>query len=387
MIIGIDARVLQSGDGGVFVYAKNIIEHLIKISRNRHQIKLFANQRKKHNNSLIMELGKNQNVKLYQYRFPNKFLNASLKFLSWPNIDELVGGCDILFFPSMMYSSWSKKTKTVLTMHDLSFEIFPEFYTAKQNIWHKMMSVEELCADVDRIISVSKNTKADIINRYAIDAKKIEAIYSGLDDNFRPIRNQYELERVRKKYHLPANKKFILQAGTIQPRKNMAATLQAFERWQELFPSVAEDYELIFAGHKGWGTKNFIKSVEKSVFRDRMHLIYEIDKKDLPALYNLAKIFVYPSFYEGFGHPILEAFGCGVPVISSATSSLGEVVDGAGLVFDPYKIDDLVAGLHTLAIDEDFAHSLRAKGLARTVEFSWEKCARQTLRVLEGVIK
>ena len=115
MIIGIDARVLQKGSGGIFVYAKNLLKHMIPLAK-KHEVKLFLNQYKPCKSRIIDELSEYKNVKKYQYRFPNKILNASLKFRKWPNIDRLIDGCDVLFFPSMMYSSWSEKTKTVLTM-------------------------------------------------------------------------------------------------------------------------------------------------------------------------------------------------------------------------------------------------------------------------------
>jgi len=383
MIIGIDARVLQEGNGGIFVYAKNLIENLIPISKS-HQIKLFLNQYKKTSNRVLDKLTDHPNVKKYSYRFPNKFLNASFKFTNWPLIDELIGGCDVLFYPSMMYSAHNKKTPSVLTMHDISFEFFPEFFTKKQQLWHKLMDPKKMCSKASKIISVSESTKNDLVNTYGIEPRKIKRIYSGIDKSFRPILDKEELSRIREKYKLP-NRKYIIQEGTIQPRKNYIGTLEAFKFWHSNFSTEASKYHLLIVGHKGWKSKQLISEVQKSGFSDKIHIITEAPVHDLAALYSLSDFSLFPSFYEGFGFPPLESMACSVPVIVGANSSLVEIVKDAGLLVNPYRIDDLVSAIRLIVNDDVLAKSLRAKGIARTVDFNWELCARETLRVLENV--
>jgi glycosyltransferase involved in cell wall biosynthesis len=383
MIIGIDGRVLQEGNGGIFVYAKNLIENLIPISK-KHQIKIFLNQYKQNSNRVLDELTDHPNVKKYSYRFPNKLLNASLKFSNWPKIDDLIGGCDVLFFPSMMYSAWNKKTPSVLTMHDISYEFFPEFFTKKQQIWHKLMDPKKLCEKSNKIISVSEATKNDLINTYGIEARKIKRIYSGINKSHRPILDKEELLRIREKYKLP-NAKYIIQEGTIQPRKNYIGSLEAFQYWQSNYSTEASKYHFLIVGHKGWKSNQLINAVRKSGFSDKIHIITEVPENDLPALYSLSDISLFPSFYEGFGFPPLESMACGVPVIAGANSSLVEIVKDAGLLVDPYRVDDLVRAIRSIVNDEVLAKSLRAKGLARTVDFNWETTAKETLRVLESV--
>ncbi|MDZ4221427.1 MAG: glycosyltransferase, partial [Patescibacteria group bacterium] len=199
MRIGIDARVLAEGNGGVFVYAKNIISRMASLGSG-HDIHLFANQYKRTDGGEIDRLRLLPNVFVHQYRFPNKFLNASFRFRRWPNIDDLVGGCDVLFFPSMMYSSWSAKTKTVLTMHDLSYEFFPEFFTVRQQLWHRLMDPKALCKRADRIIAVSGSTAKDVVNHYAIPEKKVATIHSGIDAAFRAVVDRATLESARTRY-------------------------------------------------------------------------------------------------------------------------------------------------------------------------------------------
>lgn len=383
MIIGIDARVLMEGSGGVFRYTKNLFANLIPLARH-HQIKLFVNRFQGNNKKILTPFLRYPNVKLYSYRFPNKLLNSSFNFANWPKIDLLLDGCDVLFFPSMLYGSWSKKTKTILTMHDISFEIYPEFFTNRQRLWHNLMNPAELGQKVNKIISVSESTKSDLINNYKLPTDKIQRVYSGLEKFFRPIVDKEILTQIRKKYNLP-DKKFILQVGTIEPRKNALATLGAWTIWQKQFPKEAIDYDLLFVGHQGWKSKKFYQHVEASEFKKRIHILTEVPTIDQNSIYNLASIFIYPSFYEGFGFPPLEAMAAGIPVIASATSSLGEVVGDAGLLIDPYRIDDIVEAIRALVNDQNLAKILRAKGLARTVEFDWEKTAKETLNVLESV--
>lgn len=381
MTIGIDIRVLQEGSGGVFVYAKNLLSRLIPLASS-HQIKLFANRHGRRNDELTDALSRAPHVELYQYRFPNKFLNLSFSALGQPKIDSLLRGVDVLFFPSMLYGAWSGRVKTVLTMHDLSFEIFPEFFTTRQRLWHRRLAPRRLCQRVDKIIAVSESTRQDLLDVYKLPSDKVQTVHSGIDGRFRLRRDSSYLTEIRQRFGLP-DKKFILQTGTVEPRKNAAATLAAFVAWQKQFPQESGDYHLLFAGHRGWKSRGFYNSLAASPFRDKIHLIEEVKADDLPALYNLADIFVYPSFYEGFGFPPLEAAACGAPVVVGANSSLTEIIGDAGLLVDPYRADDLLTAIRALANDRALYESLRAKGLARAGEFKWEKTAKETLKALE----
>lgn len=383
MIIGIDARVLQAGTGGVFVYAKNLLKHLIPLAK-KHKIKLFLNQYKKDSSRDIEELLQHENVRKYQYRFPNKFLNGSLKFGKWPNIDDLINGCDVLFFPSMMYSAWSANTKTVLTMHDLSYEIFPEFFTQKQRIWHNLMNPREMCARADKIITVSESTCNDVSQIYEVNKKKIKPIYSGIDEIFDSGVDDETIKRIRNKYNLP-DVKYIIQTGTLEPRKNHIASIEAFSRWLSEYTTESKDWHLLFVGHKGWRTAKLMRAVRRSLFSDRIHIINEASLADMPVLYSLSDISIYASFYEGFGFPVLESMACSVPVICSANSSLGEIAQDAAVLVNPYRIDEIIFAIRSLANDNTLRKCLLARGLDLSKKFAWENSAKQTLKVIESV--
>ncbi len=383
MIIGIDARVLEEGNGGIFTYTKNLLEKLAPLAPT-HQLKLFLNRRSAAASPAIDKLKQHPNVKLYRYRFPNKFLNASFRFRAWPAIDKLIDGCDVLWFPTMMYGAWSAATKTVLTMHDLSFEIFSEYFTFRQQLWHFLLRPRRLGERVDKLIAVSRHTAGDLQNLWQMPAEKITVIHSGVGSELRPIMDQSLLQAARARYNLPPAK-YILQVGAIEPRKNAILTLAAFAKWRAEYPSESGAYRLLFAGHRGWRHRQFYKMLALSPLRNQVHFIYNYEAQHLPALYNLASLCVYPSFYEGFGLPPLEAMAAGVPVIAAADSSLGEVVGDAGLLIDPYRVDDMVNAIRALVNDEKFYKTLRGRGIARTLEFSWDKTAKETLKVLENV--
>ncbi len=382
MRIGIDCRVLEEGTGGVFVYASNVLKHLIPLARG-HRVALFANRFRGARSAALSALGRTPNVRICRYRFPNKFLNASFAFARWPKIDELLGGCDVLFFPSMLYGAWSERTRVVLTMHDLSYEFFPEFFTLRQRAWHALLCPRRFCQEADAVIAVSDVTRQDVIARYRVSPDKVTTVRSGVDSRFRPVVDRSALTALRARYGLPEGR-YILQTGTLEPRKNHLATLAAFERLLERSGASVADVRLLFAGHRGWKGGALLAAVRRSPFRDRIHVVPEARADDVPALYSLASVVAYPSFYEGFGFPVLEAFACGVPVVASATASVGEVAGDAALLVNPHRVDELLFAMRAILNQPAVGKALRARGLERTVHFSWENAARETLNVLEA---
>jgi len=212
-------------------------------------------------------------------------------------------------------------------------------------------------------------------------------IYSGVGKQFRPIKNgsvalkltAQPTVKLKKKYNLPD--RFVLYFGTIEPRKNLIGLIKAFE----LLKSQGErgsQIKLVIAGTNGWLYKDILKTAQESKYRRDIIFTGFIEDKDKPYLYNLAELFVYPSFFEGFGFPPLEAMACGLPTIVSHTSSLPEVVGQGALMIDPYNIDELAWAMEMALTDSNLKERLIKKGIAQAKKFSWSKCARQTLKVL-----
>ena len=391
MIIGIDIRMLARGmKTGVEEYTSNILANMLSLNKNI-EYKLFYNGYKKI--KLDYDWLKFPNVELRQYRIPNRFLDTSLYFFNYPKIDKLLKEVDVFFSPHIFLSSVSKKCKSVMTFHDLSFEKYPEFYSASKNYWHFSMNPKKQARKTDKIIAVSESTKNDLVGLYNINPEKIKVIYSGVDLSLREARmsvanematkqsRDYAQEtKARKKYNLP--EKYILYLGTLEPRKNIVGLIKAFEifkRRRHSRMSPAENYKLVIAGSKGWLYRDIFKTVKNSPVKNDIIFTGFIDDEDKSILYSQAELFVYPSFYEGFGFPPLEAMACGTPVITSNFSSLPEAVGDAAIMINPYNLDELYRAMETVLNDDKLKDTLIKKGFEQTKKFSWQKCARETL--------
>ncbi|PIZ95874.1 MAG: hypothetical protein COX81_00035 [Candidatus Magasanikbacteria bacterium CG_4_10_14_0_2_um_filter_37_12] len=241
--------------------------------------------------------------------------------------------------PNINFISLNPKTKFILTIHDLSFEYFKDCYSLKRRLWHKFVNPRKLCQRADEIIVPSENTKRDVIREYKIDAGKVSIEHPRLSFTFYEQRTTND-EQVKLKYNLPD--KYILFLGTIEPRKNILSLIEAFKN-SELGTM---SYELIIAGAKGWKYKDILEAIEKT---PSVRYLGYVDKDDKIDLYKMASLFVYPSFYEGFGLPVLEAMYCGTSVIASNRSSLMEVADGGAYLVNPHNVDEIARAIVSLA--------------------------------------
>ena len=387
MIIGIDIRMLARGARtGVEEYTLNLLSRLIPLDKNV-RYKLFYNGWRK------VELDysnypwlKESNVELANYKIPNRLLDFSSRFFNYPKIDKLLKGVDVFFSPHIFFSALSKNCPSVVTFHDLSFEIHPEFYSRQKNIWHSSMNPKKLAARASKIIAVSESTKDDLVNFYGISPDKIKVVYSGINRNWKlgnwEIR---KLNQVKKKYNLP--EKYILYLGTLEPRKNVIGLIKAFENLKKTYNLQPKTCNLVIAGSKGWLCRDIFEAAKNSPVKNSIIFTGFIEDQDKSALYQLAELFVYPSFYEGFGFPPLEAMASGTPVITSNFSSLPEAVGNAALTVDPYNVDQLAIAIKSVLEDKDLKNELIKKGFKQAEKFLWERCARETLEVLKSAVE
>ncbi len=384
MRIGIDVRCLAEGKRtGVEEYTLSLLAKLFEFDRES-EYTLFFNGWKKEIPDFSWAT-KYPNVRLKVFHFPNKLLNFSLWYLRFPKLDRLIGGADIFFVPNLIFSAVSNKTKLVVTAHDLSFEMFPETFSWKRRLWHFFVNFRSLARSADKVIAVSQSTKDDLVMCYGLPEKNITVILSGISQQFYAMsRNDNELVRVQKKYHLPY--KFILSLETFEPRKNILSLIRSYEALQNLGHPVFDKYALVIAGTRGWKCDEIFSVIVGSPYKEKIILPGFIADEDKTALYNLAGVFVYPSLYEGFGFPPLEAMACGTPVIASHSASLPEVVGEAGMLVDPYQPEELFQSLRQVLLDQEFADFLRRKGLERVALFSWDKAARATHAVFSSLI-
>ncbi len=379
MRIGIDIRCLAEGRRtGVEEYTRKTLSWLFE-SHKEDTFILFFNSWKKEQPELHWA-SRYPNVEIKTFHIPNKLLNLSLWYFRWPHLDKLIGGADVYFVPNINFVGVSKKTKLVVTAHDLSFEYFPEAFSTKQRFWHYLINFRGLVKKADAVIAVSHSTKEDLVSVYKINPEKITVVHSGVDGEFRPLsRNNPELLEVQKKYNLPYN--FILSLGTFEPRKNTVATVRAFEAFCKVYPRLSKDVHLVLAGAYGWKSDELRSAVINSPERKRIHVVGYVAPEDKAALYNLASVFVYPSLYEGFGFPPLEALACGTPVITSNVASLPEVVEGSAILIDPYYPDDIMEALAAIFENSSLKENLIKGGLAQAQKFQWLQTSKKTYQV------
>ena len=378
MKIGIDIRMLSEGKRtGVEGYTLNLLTHLFKIDRE-NQYKLFFNAFR--GPSFDIDKAFNYpNVEIRKTKIPNKLLNLSFVLFNYPKIGKILD-CDIFFCPNIMFYGLSKKQRNIITFHDITFSHFPYFYSLKRRLWHLFVNPKKLAQKNDFIIAVSQATKDDLISIYGIPENKIKVIYSGLDESLVVDRHACQLQEAKKKYNLPQD--FILSLGSIEPRKNMVGLISAYEKLRD---ENKINNKLVIAGEKAWCYKEIFKAWKKSKYKNDIIFPGFIEEEDKIYLYNLSKLFVYPSFYEGFGFPVLEAMACGVPIVTSFVSSLPEISLDVALLIDPYNIDDLALGVYNGITDEDLRQRLIEKGLERIKEFKWKGCARDVLKMFEKI--
>jgi len=386
MQIGIDIRCLSAGrHSGVEEYIYNLLPNLFLAGR-QDLFFLYYNSLKRPLPEFARHWLSFPNVRIIEQRWPSKVLNASFWSFKRPFVDKALGDdIDVLFFPNLTFFSASSATPYVLTFHDLSFEYFPHFFNPYRRLWHFLINPREKARQAAEIIAVSHSTAQDISNVYGINEEKINPIHLGLSPLFqkRPVNwpgasSSAENWRVRKRYHL-GGKPFILYLGTLEPRKNLTALVRAYGEFRK---HSRLDYDLVIAGSKGWSYKNIFWAARQSAFAENIHFPGPIVDFDRPVLYKMASLFVFPSFFEGFGLPPLEALASGTPVICSGSTSLLEVFGSCALLVNPYDLSELAWAMEQGLTDINLRESLIEKGREYARQFHWQKTAEQTLQVL-----
>ena len=405
MTIGIDIRVLAKGTRtGIEEYVLNLLPRLLPLDK-KVKYKLFYNAfRKVELDYPWLNL---PNVELCEFKIPNRLFFASARYLGQPKIDRFLEGIDIYFNPHFFVAPVSSRCRKIITFHDLSFEHHPQLFSYRKILWQKfLMNTRQEARKADKIMADSFSTKEDLVKIYKIDPTKIEVVYLGVSKDFKLFKkDNTQLKKVRKKYNLPRS--FILYFGTIEPRKNLILVIKAFEALKEEFtPHLSRigrlgdrlnvshlsskgagftDLKLVIAGAKGWLYKDIFKKVKNSKYKEDIIFTGFIDDKDKPYLYNLANIFVYPSFFEGFGFPPLEAMACGTPTIVSNASSLPEIVGNGAIMIDPYNVDELTFAIRKVLEDKDLQSDLIKKSLKQAKKFNWDKTAKEVLGIFKDL--
>lgn len=365
MRIGVDLSVIQSTKSGVDWYTYNVLKEMLNLLQPHEHLYLFSNRE----TGFEHEVKSNRQVTVVRSRFRYQEPWRQLILPLLLKRHEI----DVCFFTNFVLSVASP-CPMVLTIHDLSFKLFPRTHSLRNVVWTRSL-VPVSVKRSWRIIAVSNNTKLDLLRLMNVSNGKVEVIHEGVSAQFNPEAGPYDEEALN---HYGIRKPYVLFVGTLEPRKNLNLLIKSFDKITKVRP----DVHLVLAGRRGWMAQAIFDELERRDLLGKVHITGYVRDEYLPALYREAEALVYPSLYEGFGLPPLEAMACGTPVIVSKGSSLPEVVGDAGLYVNPLDVDELARTMEKILSDADLAASLKAKGLERASQFSWKNAAEKTLNIL-----
>jgi glycosyltransferase involved in cell wall biosynthesis len=264
----------------------------------------------------------------------------------------------------------------VVTVHDVSFLNNPEYFTSFRA--HQLkLTVTRTISKAVRILTPSEFSRRSIVAAYGVPDDKVTVIPNGVSSAFRPMQPEASAHWVRERYGIPAP--FVLTVGDLQPRKNHLGLIQAFEELLRAHPHLP--HRLVMVGKETWYAPHIRRAAQKSSVSDRIHFTGWVADDDLRRFYAAADLFVFPSLYEGFGLPILEAMACGRAVLCSNTSAMPEVANAAGILFDPYSVPEIARAMQDVLLDSELRSRLERLGLKRAATFSWNRAAQKTLDV------
>lgn len=373
MKILIDIRsLIGNAVSGIPEYTRLLIEHFHKI-RPDYEYIFFANSLRKPLSANALP----QKARFVNWHIPNKVLDFSMRFLGQPKIDVFYKS-DVIFSPHFN-SLAVRSAPRVVTFHDLSFVRSPEFYSFRKRSWHFLEGPKQQAQAATKIIAISNATKSDLINFYKIPDEKISVVYSGVNPFFFEKISEEKLRAFRDARGL--NQPFLLFVGTLEPRKNITAVIQLLNILKQ--KKAFSNLKLVIVGARGWLYDKIFLEAGRSQFKKDIVFYGSVSFEELRNLYHLARVFVYPSFFEGFGFPPLEAQACGSPVIASKNGSLPEILKNSALFINPHNVDELVSATEKILTDFFMREALIEKGLENVKRFTWENTARETLSILE----
>jgi glycosyltransferase involved in cell wall biosynthesis len=370
--IAIDAHSVGAQLGGNESYAINLIEALANIDQT---------------NRYTLYVTKRAAIDRFDQRWPNFKVKLTLPHTPLVRI-PLTLSRELRRHPvDLLHVQYTAPPfapcPVVTTIHDLAFEHLPETFNRRS--WMQLrFTVRQTARRSAHIITVSEYSRSDISRTYGIAPQRITVTPEAASANFFPVTNETELKRIRESYGIEEH--YILSLCSIQPRKNLVRLIEAYSCLRRVRPEVKLP-QLVLAGKRGWLDSEIFRAAEQSALGREILFTGYVPEPDLAGLYSGAICFVYPSYFEGFGLPVVEAMQCGVPVIAGNRTSLPEVVGEAGLLFDPFDTQALVTALTQVIDDSEFRAALSAKGLQRAQAFDWNTTAQMTLGAYERAVK
>lgn len=362
MRIGLITNMMDGHGAGIGRYTENLVRNLLLTDKKNEYYLIHSNKKR------YKFKGNYQEIRLSFFdSIPKKLITGAFvteKICRDNRLDIIhdLGQISPYFLPS--------KIKRILTIFDLSPILYPQFFTRLTRIYTALFPI--IVKNTDAIITISESSKQDIMRLLKVPEQKITVTHLGIESKFKPIKDKEYLDRIRSKYHLP--ERFVLFVGTIEPRKNLPALIRAYHEVVK-----KTDIYLVIAGHTGWKYADVFEAIRKHNLQRQVIFTGYVDDSDLPALYNLAEVFVYPSLYEGFGFPVLEAMACGCPVVTSSSSSFLEITGNAAMLINPTDIESVAKAILIIILNKKIRTRLVQQGLIQAKTFGWENCAKNTL--------
>ncbi len=387
MHIFIDVRLLGRGaQSGIEEYTFQAVDHLLHAGGEHRFTLFYSGVRKKplpapwRSFTGPKEWTRRTNVRVIDWRVPNRILDALAHLFKWPDIPARVGA-DIVFSPH--FNILATRVPRVITFHDLSFLRYPRFFSARQRLWHWMQRYRAQAAGAAAIVVNSQFSASDVHGLLGVPREKIHLIYPGINPLFKPIApNDAQLAQFKDRHRIAFP--YLLALGTIEPRKNIPLVVRAFTALKR-DPRHAS-LRLIIAGRRGWLYGESERAIARSPARDHIIRWGAVDPDDRRLLYTGSSAFVYPSFFEGFGFPPLEAQACGAPVVVSDRTSLPEVVGASALRVSPWSVDELAGAIERILTDNRARDALIAAGYQNVKRFSWETNAQELLTLFHATL-
>lgn len=390
MKIAIDCSLVPGPRGGIGQYSYSLVHALSRIDTvNRYSLYLLfpAVNHILHPEYKKAELPETANFKVIYKTIPVHF--QLLRLLWFPGMpgslrEYMLGGLDADVVHSHSYCVprfRDRRKRLVVTVYDVSVLTHPECHT-RANRAFCLRGIKDAVRYADSIIAISEHTKEDLMKYFDAPAELVTVTRLAAGPGYREVKAPEVLRAARDKYGLPEN--YILFVGSLEPRKNVRTLLKAYSSLPERFK---REFCLVIAGGRGWLNSDIPGVVKDLNISERVRFAGYIDKDDIAAVYSQAAVFAYPSLYEGFGLPILEAMSCGTPVVTSDASSMPEVAGDAAILVSPTDADGIAAALERVLESAEVREEMREKGLKRAAGFSWEKCAGETLDVYRKVVE
>jgi len=369
MKIGIDAHAAERDGSGNCTYIRNLIKNLIQIDIQNDYI--FYVTDIKH--SFYQNFTKVDNLKFKQLPVKNPFVRIPL-FLAGQTYADALDILHVQYNAPPFHGG-----KLVVTIHDLGFLFYPESFS-KLQVFRLKVLTRMTAGKSYKILTGSNYSKNDIVRTYNLESEKVKVIPHGISSLFKPNLSRETIQTVLDKYNIQG--KYILSVGRLNPRKNLDSLVQAYS---DLKKTKQIPHSLVIVGQDDYETRQFMTAVKENDYSQHIIFTGFVPDEELPFLYGGADVFVYPSVFEGVGLPVLEAMKCGVPVVTSNTTSLKEIVGDAGQTVDPLDVGSLSNAIFQLAADENLRNSFVQKGKKRANEFTWERTARETLEIYKSV--